>query len=119
MDAMEFIKARERMCNSYNSCAECPLRKEACSRFFGISGDKIVPIVEQWAKDHPIKTRQSVFLEQWPEAAIDEGGSIDICPADLVEGYRKSSEGQSCIHVDNYTPCIDCRREFWMQEVES
>ena len=112
MDAVEFIKARERMCNSYNSCAECPLRNEACTRFFGISVDKIVPAVEQWAKEHPIKTRQSVFLEQWPNAKLDTYGCIDICPK-YITGKEPDNDGYGCKRF-----CPDCHREFWMQEVE-
>lgn len=110
MDAVEFIKERERMCNSYNGCAECPLRNEVCSRVFGVNADKIVPIVEQWAKEHPIKTRQSVFLEQWPEAQIDDNGVPCINPCQLLEEYR-SDDGCTAF-------CTNCRREFWMQEVE-
>lgn len=115
MDAVEFIKARERMCGSYNGCAECPLRNEVCSRVFGINADKIVPIVEQWAKEHPIKTRQSVFLEQWPNADIDEHGVLDIYPC-CVDTKKYTTGNGKCNRVD--CRCKDCRREFWMQEVE-
>ena len=113
MDAVKFIKAWERMCNSYNSCHECPLKDETCSLAFGgINSDKIVPTVEQWAKEHPIKTRQSVFLEQWPNAELDTYGCIDICPK-RVTGEKRSNNGYGCKRF-----CPDCHREFWMQEVE-
>lgn len=65
--------------------------------------------IEQWAKEHPIKTRQSVFLEQWPKAQLDCCSIIEICP----------SEVDTTIHQNcNADKCGGCRREFWMQEVE-
>lgn len=56
------------------------------------------------------KTRQSVFLEQWPEAELVDG-IIDVKPCRLVAAFRL---GQEC----HKTFCYDCRRKFWMQEVE-
>ena len=71
-----------------------------------------VKLVEEWAAAHPRKTRQSVFLEQYPNAVLDKDGVLRICPSfvggDVPEKYR-------CICL---TDCNACRREFWMQEVE-
>ena len=62
-----------------------------------------------------IKTRQSVFLEQWPEAELTKDGVISICPIAVSAAYRNKTGG-----CDSPTRprCSDCRREFWMQEVE-
>lgn len=111
MDAVEFIKAWERMCNSYNGCYECPLKDETCSLAFGgINANKIVPIVKQWAKEHSIKTRQSVFLEQYPNARVASDGMLSLCPSDILGECSYCVEGEC-----DYT---ECRRKFWMQEVE-
>lgn len=115
MDAVEFIKAWERMCNSYNGCHECPLKDETCSLAFGgINPDIIVPIVEHWAQKQPIKTRQSVFLEQYPGIVLDAFGVVQLCPM-YISATHRDSDGE-CKNPERL--CIDCRREFWMQEVE-
>ena len=73
-----------------------------------------VKIVEEWATAHPRKTRQSVFLKQWPEAYIHENGYLDMCPLQVSVAHR-DADG-CCATLDR--SCPDCRREFWMQEME-
>lgn len=70
-----------------------------------------VKVVEEWSAAHPRKTRQSVFLEQYPEAEIDERGDLMLCPRRISVDFR--SRYANCTKM-----CSDCRREFWMQEVE-
>lgn len=70
--------------------------------------------VEEWAAEYPRKTRQDVFLEQWPDAELDADGVLEISPCSLSKKYEK--DGGSC--DDRTKKCRDCRREFWMQEVE-
>lgn len=117
MDALEFLKEQSRMCKSYTGCGGCPLERGNCG--FSTSTpveayERIVTTVEQWSKAHPRKTRQSVFLEQYPETFLDERGVIPICPTVLSSAHRNSSGG-----CEDFTiMCDDCRREFWMQEVE-
>ena len=81
----------------------------------GLEGDydiaSAVQIVEKWSAEHPRKTRQSVFLEQWPNAIV-EYEVLTICPK-VVLG-RENWMRKGCGGV----LCNDCRREFWMQEVE-
>ena len=114
MDAVKFIKERDRMCRFYHhagDCYQCPAKDCECSALEGmVDDDNIVTIVEEWSAAHPRKTRQSVFLEQWPEAELVDG-IIDINPCRLVAAFRLGSECHK-------TFCFDCRREFWMQEVE-
>ena len=115
MDAVEFIKERERMCKSFDKCSfGCPAWDGSCKletgTYLECEADKQVEIVKEWSAAHPIKTRQSVFLEQWPEAQIDDNGVPCINPCQLLEEYR-SDDGCTA-------SCTNCRREFWMQEVE-
>ena len=86
-----------------------------CSTIWGMhDAEKLVQVVEEWAKEHPRKTRQSVFLEQWPEARVDKDGILVICPADIVKSLRDECGG--CTNpMEN---CRKCSREFWTQEVE-
>nr|DAE45992.1 MAG TPA: hypothetical protein [Caudoviricetes sp.] len=121
MDAVKFIKERDRMCRFYHhawDCYQCPAKDCECSALEGmVDDDNIVTIVEKWSATHPPKTRQSLFLEQWPEAAVDENGVPEITPCSLLKLYRKAEwlEGK-CGALEK--GCSDCRREFWMQEVE-
>ena len=117
MDTLEFLKERKRMCGSYKGCVGCPFEKSYCVISHDTSDEdceSIVATVEQWSKEHPRKTRQSVFLEQYPETEIDVNGVVSMCPMSISAAHR-DSDGE-CNYPEKM--CRDCRREFWMQEVE-
>lgn len=114
MDAVEYLTELNRMCAKSNICDDCPIYKatgENCGLTYNnaemLAGH--VGIVEQWAKEHPFRTRQSVFLERYPNAKTGEDGSIGICPA-VIEGKNcnELSDGTSC--------CKECRSNYWGQE---
>ena len=91
MDAVEFLKTLRRMCNC--NCRKCEFEKrlsgiETCTIWRKAHPEEAVAIAEQWAKEHPIKTRQSVFLEQYPEAELTQDGVITICPLAISAAYR-------------------------------
>lgn len=117
MDALEFLRERRRMCNSYRNCEGCPLEDGKCV-VSDVAPDedykRIIAAVEQWSKEHPRKTRQSVFLEHFPNVILDAKGMIDISPC-LVDMKQRPFNGNDCC---KFRSCGDCRREFWMQEVE-
>lgn len=102
MVAIEFVEQLRRMDKS-------GIRRYSV---FNDSPEDVVAEVEEWAKMNPVKTRQSVFLEQWPEAEIDENGCLMLCPI-TVSADRRNRHGD-CTTLK----CTDCRRDFWMQEVE-
>ena len=115
MNALEFLKERKRMCRSHSGCIRCPLEGVHCVLSNSTSDEDyelIINTVEQWSKEHPRKTRQSVFLEQWPDAQFDENGNIKVCPK-LLMGVAPSNNGRGCICT-----CYTCREDFWSQEVE-
>lgn len=102
------------MCDTYKgSCAFCPANSEHC--FVDMESCLVpeaqVKIVEKWSAEHPRKTRQSVFLEQWPNAKVCVDGVLDFCPQELDSHYP-------CQSTVIEMRCQSCRREFWMQEVE-
>lgn len=105
MDAVVYGKTLLRMCKSHPACGGCPLQsKDGCmAEIFG-DVEKAVPIVEQWAKDHPIKTRQSEFLKMFPNVPMRDD-VIDICPATVVKGLKNA---EHCNHI----LCKDCRKTF-------
>lgn len=120
MDAVKFLQERARMCNSFSpGCKGCRMNEEkpvtsGCYRWMFENPERAAKIVEEWSTAHPYKTRQSVFLEQWPEAYIHEDGYLDLCPLEVSAAHR-DADG-CCAILDRQ--CPDCRREFWMQEVE-
>lgn len=111
MDAVKYVKTQYRLCRSKGSCSECPLQdKENCCCIMDTIEymEKAVQIVEQWAKEHPVKTRQSEFLKLFPNAAIDEDdGILGIKPCNIDES----------IGCTNGKGCDGCRRKYWLTEV--
>lgn len=122
MDAVKFINERDRMCKSYYDaekgyCSDgCPAHDVQCSDLDGLSTDaeELVTLVEEWSAAHPRKARQDVFLEQYPEARVDDIGVLRVCPAIVSTTHRGDKGGCSDISKE----CAVCRREFWTQEVE-
>lgn len=115
MDALEFIRERNRMCRRFDkTCDGCPAYENEWYCDSDAWDERLIDTVEQWVKEHPRKTRQSVFLEQYPETQIDNNGVLGVCPAPIFHSHR--TDGGGCIDI--HRKCPDCRREFWSQEVE-
>lgn len=116
MDVLDFIRETNRMCKSFNdNCEDCPAKKHG-NCIATLWNEEIVPIVIKWSKEHPRnKTRQDVFLEQWPEAVVADDGVLSLCPAALSSTHRKQN-GRCGSQSES---CNDCYREFWMQEVDN
>ena len=113
MDAVKFVKTLGRMCDA--ECIKCEFWKrrsrwESCNAWQKNHPEEAVAIVEQWAAEHPIKTRQSEFLEHYPGARISIHGCLNICPMDVF-----SDAEINCI---NAQPCFECKSNFWLAEVE-
>lgn len=108
MDAVKFVEERRRM---FAVTGENPkyslFNMNTCA-------EDVVKEVEAWSTAHPRKTRQSVFLEQYPEALVFDGGTLCSCPVLFSSEYRNAYGG--C--ASPYGSCAECRREFWMQEVK-
>lgn len=111
MDAVEYVKQRERMCDYYVNCADCPADDYGeCSSLDEIPN--LVSIVEKWAKEHPVKTRQSEFLKQWPDAEIGYDGLPTVAPCQLNIELLQCESQKDC------GACDKCRRDFWLKEIE-
>lgn len=118
MDAVEFVKTLGRMCNA--ECIRCEFWKrrssgESCTSWQKNHPEEAVAIVEKWAKDHPVKTRQSEFLEQYPETRLMQDGIIKICPSAVSAAYREKDGSCAILRSGS---CTDCRKSFWLAEVE-
>lgn len=114
MDALEFLKALERRRN-YKRGPNDGHCNWAFIYFDHRSCEELVAEVEQWAKEHPAKTRQSVFLEQYPDTIISDDELPEVAPCQLYAGLI---HGESVEECENRGLCDICRREFWLQEVE-
>lgn len=114
MDAVKFIEERNRMCKSFgNRCTGCPAYNDGCAvgQESTLDAKEQAAIVEKWSAEHPRKTRQSVFLEHWPNAKVSVDGVLVFCPQELDGHYTCQSTGAEM-------RCRSCRLKFWMQEVE-
>ena len=120
MDAVEFLKEAKRYCRWCKNTTQDGKKRlcEVC--YFEKLNDtfdlhpmayyKFVEMVEQWAKEHPVKTRQSEFLKIFPNAELNEDGVLLIAPCDI---YQKEKIN-GC--YDN--GCSQCFRNFWLKEIK-
>ena len=114
MDAVKFIEERKRLCGTHDICKDCPANGNPGCMFNlngGADADEQVNFLEEWVAAHPRKTRQSVFLEQFPNAPIytnTHNVALDPCLVDTtLRGHCPTGRG-----------CDICRREFWLAEGE-
>lgn len=118
MDALKYLKTLRRMCNAECTKCEFGARRsvfETCPGWQKTHPDEAVAIVERWAAEHPAKTRQSVFLEQYPKAKLTEDGVLALCP--IAISSECSGENGRCVSFNR--KCGNCRRAFWLAEVEN
>ena len=106
MDAVEFIKQVRRM-GKQKGQAICFKLKE--------KDTEIVDQVEQWAKEHPVKTRQSEFLKMWPDAEIGDDGLLAVAPCQLNVELLQCESQEDC---EKRGVCGKCRCDFWLKEIE-
>ena len=119
MDAKEYIYTLRRICSTDCFCDNCDFKKNGTcplDKTFLLStpSEAIVSSVEQWAKDHPIKhkeTRQDTLLAKFPNVKLDKDGIIDTCP-----NFQLYSSGTE--RCEQYKRnCDVCRRDYWLEEV--
>ena len=115
MDAVEFLNEGTRMCNSYEACVGCPMYPTDDCCMVKMNLKQMISIVEQWAKEHPVKTRQSEFLKQWPDAEIGDDGLPSVAPCQLYKDIEEKDENGVCC---NNCGCAECRHDFWLKEIE-
>ena len=114
MDAFEFLKALGRLCNNYLCGDNCPLI-DSCDDESDDGYVRKVQIVEQWAKEHSVKTRQGEFLKQWPDAKIGDDGYPSVAPCQLYKDMEEKDENGVCC---KNCGCAECRHDFWLKEIE-
>ena len=106
MDAVEFIKQVRRMGKQKGEAICFKLEEK---------DTEIVEKVEQWAKEHPVKTRQSEFFNQWPDAEIGYDGLPTVAPCQLNIELLQCESREDC---EKRGVCGKCRDDFWLKEIE-
>ena len=118
MDAVKFVKTVNRLCKN-RRCKGCPVYKEGmCTVGFGDYSveniEETISKVEQWAKDHPVKTRQSEFLKLFPNAYLETITRLLPCSLDrTLKPLRCAKYGYLSITCR----CDRCRDDYWNEEV--
>ena len=125
MDAVEFLKEAKRYCEWCKNTTQDGKKRlcDACyfeklNNIFNLHSMaycKFVEMVDQWAKEHPIKTRQSEFLKQWPDAEIGYDGLPTVAPCQLNIELLQCDSQDDC---ENRGVCDKCRRDFWLKEIK-
>ena len=123
MDAVKYIKEFNRMVqlreNGYCKilCNNCPISKamdeingkyDGCTGFMRLYPEKAVEIVEQWAKENPVKTYRDDFFEKFPDAGIWKDGNPQTMWCNV---YNKGM----CTQERRIT-CGNC--PMWDKEIE-
>lgn len=119
MDAVEYLNDKRRMC-AFENCTTCPIKVKltsgkyvcnivSCASFITNYPEETVAIVEKWAKEHPERSRQSAFLERYPNAAINYDGFLTIRPCEIDETIANDA----C-----HFRCSECRKNYWLAPVE-
>lgn len=107
------------MCSSFSKCTECEIGGFACS--IGLlnksieDDEKIIKIVEKWAAEHPLRTRQSEFLKMFPNAKLDKSDVPAVQPCYVDSSYGVDGTKANCCIGKT---CAVCRREYWLAELE-
>lgn len=113
METVEYFKTKRRMLKTDNdgtctiNCSTCGLSKYnngmniGCCAFEYLCPEKAVAIVEQWAKEYPLRTYAQDFFEKFPDAPKDMYGRPMICKRDVYGGICGGG-------------CLDC----WNSQME-
>ena len=125
MDAVEFLKEAKRYCKWCKNTTQDGKKRLCDACYFEKLNDifnlhpmaygKFVETVEQWVKEHPVKTRQSEILKQWPDAEISDDGLPAISPCQLNVLFIHGKAQKDC---EDRGVCNKCRRDFWLKEIE-
>lgn len=118
MDAVTYLKEKNRMTTTCGiKCFECPLgiknngKDLVCEMLEMTCPEKAIEIVENWSKEHPIRTRQSAFLKIFPNVMKNKYVNedvIDICPLAIDTEFK---------YCEKYANCVTCKKEYWLEDI--
>lgn len=104
-----------RMCRTYDTCHCCPLShcnnglNQVCGDLARQHPDKANEIILKWCEERPVKTTQDRFLKIFPNAKIDNCGTLILCPRWVDKDFKCNRKRLSC---------DACEKEYWLAEVD-
>ena len=102
MDAVRYLKERERRCDSFDDhCAGCEIKRAkngmTCGAYIKKYPEKAVAIVEEWSAKHPQETKLTYFLKCFPNAMLlEDGVPLRVCPHILGISKDKCNSMRNC-----------------------
>ena len=117
MEFIDFLRQMDRMCECTDHCQNCPLKSFPCNDDIASIARNVddqtlremEDVVKEWNEKHPAKTRKEVFLQEFPNAFLQDD-TISICPKCLDKDYKPNGGCAS-------TGCSGCRFDYWSKEV--
>ena len=113
-----------RMCTKHKDCRNCPLSVDvnrmniACLDLVRDYPNKANEIILKWCEEHPVETRQDRFLKMFPNAKVRKDGVLGIDPCNIDKDKYVDADMCSCPTAYGFTNCGECRKEYWLAEVE-
>ena len=119
MEAKKFIKELGRNCTieGFKDCEHCNFKCLCVESQYEWTENNInsfIDYIEQWSEEHPVKTRQSEFLERYPNVPLNEDGVINIMPCD-IDGRLPSD---CCVDCEYNNPIGLCKKIYWPEKIE-
>lgn len=113
MDAVDYLKTKERMCGKSSGCSMCSLAMGepfGCETVESQHPEEAVEMVEKWGVEHPVETYMSDFLKKFPNAILDDKGYPPNCVRYLYGDDHVPTSGCWC----NDFSCSDC----WNRQIK-
>ena len=114
-----------RMCKAFkNNCVICPMcignngTNELCAKLVMKHPDKANEIILNWCKEHPVETRQDRFLKMFPNAKVRNDGVLGIEPCNVDKDKYVDADKFPCPKAYGFANCSECRKEYWLAEVD-
>lgn len=134
MDAIDFIKkyrryyAKEDKRNGVTSDASFYWAGVQMLTWNISEIEALIENIEEWAKEHPAKTRQDIYLEERIPSSlkrfatitpkVDSNGALDLCPADVYCEVDCKLDSEKSHGKPPKDICDECHKIFWLREVE-
>lgn len=124
MDAVEFLKAKNRMCREYGDipedCFACPIGNDSGGCQAGVLENQkvteeiLVQIVEKWAKEHPKKRRNNMDAVEYLRVKTRMCDSLKEC-GDCPLYKINNTDNINCFDRNNEEEAVEIV-EKWAAE---
>lgn len=105
---MAEIKDLMKMCEFHSDCSKCELFEPFDTCGVSLLPDNLDEIVDEWVKEHPVKTYAMDFFEKFPNAPKDDDG----IPIPCMKYIYADKQFKECL--ESKVDCLKC----WNQEMK-